>query len=145
MNTAMTPEELTEQGWKSIEAGGFTGVVGPFWIKNDGDAIAAGLIIEERHCNNHIGTVHGGVVMTFADIGLGCGVSNIMGEKRFGCVTTSLNTQFISVARIGEFIYCEPEIIRKSRQLIFVRGLIKTGDKVIASCEGIWKLMDSAS
>ncbi len=140
----MDRQTLEAQGWQCLDAGGFTGLAGPFWAKGDGETRTMGLLLEERHSNNHLGTVHGGVVMTFADIGLGSGVAAVMGEKRFGCVTASLNTQFVSVARVGEFMTCQPEIVRASKQLIFIRGLIKVGEKTIASAEGIWKLLDSA-
>ena len=81
--------------------------------------------------------------MTFADIALGAGVAAAMADDRLNCATVSLQTQFVSVARIGEFISCKPEVIRKSKQLVFMRGLIQVGDKTIASAEGIWKLLET--
>ncbi len=140
--TVVTSASLAAAGWRSVDVGGFTGHVGPFWMRGDNAERALGLIIGEQHCNNHLGTLHGGVVMTFADIALGAGVAAIMDDKRLNLATVSLQTQFVSVARIGEFISCTPEVIRKSRQLVFVRGLIQVGDKTIASAEGIWKLLD---
>lgn len=145
MTQAMDPKTLEAQGWESVTAGGFTGLVGPFWRRGKCVEQTMGLLLGDHHCNNHLGTAHGGVVMTFADIGLGSGVAAVMGEKRLGCVTVSLQTQFVSVARVGEFITCQPEIVRSSKQLVFIRGLIKVGDKTIASAEGIWKLLDSAA
>lgn len=136
---------LEADGWQRLEADGFTGLAGPIWRRGEGDQQQMGLLLEAKHCNYHLGTVHGGLVMTFADIGLGWGVAAVMGEKSMGCVTVSLQTQFVSVARIGEFITCQPEIVRASKQLVFIRGLIKAGDRTVASCEGIWKLLDSAA
>lgn len=143
-SSAISAESLRAEGWESRSGSGFTGHVGPFWFRGEGDDITVGLLIEQRHCNDHIGTLHGGVVMTFADIGLGSGIARVMGEQRFGCVTVSLQTQFVAVARLGEFIYCKPEIVRHAKDLVFMRGLIKTGDKTIANADGIWKLMQSA-
>ena len=138
----MSPEILVEQGWRKLESDGFNGVVGPYWVRGDGANKTLGLIVEERHANVHLGTIHGGVVMTFADIALGSGAAQLLGERRFNCVTASLNTQFVSVAKVGEFISCKPEVIRQSRQLIFIRGLIQVEEKIIASVEGIWKVLD---
>lgn len=138
----MDPESLKADGWKLIEADGFTGHVGPFWmLDNDGEK-TLGLLIEQRHANIHMGTLHGGVVMTFADIALGSGVAAVLREQRLNCATLSLQTQFVSVARMGDFITCTPEIVRQSRQIIFVRGLIKAGEKTIASVEGLWKVLE---
>lgn len=142
--SAITFETLRAEGWRDLTSSGFTGMTGPFWMRGEGDELEVGLLIEDRHCNSHMGTLHGGVVMTFADIGLGSGVAQLMHEKKTGFVTLSLQTQFVSVARVGEFISCRPEIVRQARDVIFIRGLIKTGDKTIASAEGIWKMMASA-
>ena len=133
--------ELVDQGWEKITAGGFTAQAGPFWRIKQNNKTTLGVLLEEKHCNNHIGTSHGGLIMTFADVGLGAAVADAMGEERFRCVTTSLQTQFVSVARVGEFIYCQAELIRQTSQVLFVRGLIKTGDKTIASAEGIWSVL----
>ncbi len=96
--------QLAEMGWESITAGGFTGQAGPFWRHHSQDRTTLGLLLEEKHCNNHMGTSHGGLIMTFADVGLGAAVADAMGEERFRCVTTSLQTQFVAVARVGEFM-----------------------------------------
>lgn len=138
----ITPESLQADGWESRELGGFTNHVCPLWTRRDAGGVEVGLIIEERHTNNHIGTLHGGVVMTFADIGLGWAVSNVVGHNM--CVTLSLQTQFVSVARVGEFIHCKGEVIRATRSIVFVRGLIMAGDRIVASAEGMWKVMDSS-
>lgn len=143
MSDLTTPESLKAAGWETNELGGFTAQVCPLWSLREKDRVKVGMIVEERHTNNHIGSLHGGAVMTFADIGLGWAVSTMIGHSM--CVTVSLQTQFISVARVGDFITCEAEVIRATKQLIFVRGFIMTGDRIVASAEGIWKVMDSSS
>jgi uncharacterized protein (TIGR00369 family) len=142
--TDITFESLRQAGWTDLTTEGFTGYVGPFWFRGDAENHEVGMLVEDRHTNSHIGTLHGGVVMTFADIGLGSAMSKVLGEKARGFVTLSLQTQFVSVARVGEFISCKPEIVRQARDVVFIRGLIKVGDKTIASAEGLWKQMASA-
>lgn len=142
----MDSDSLRAKGWEQLDIGGFTGVVGPFWRRRQAQGLELGLLVEERHSNNHLGTIHGGVVMTFADIALGSGVLNKLRENLSAppppVVTTSLQTQFIAVAHIGDFIHCQPEAIYQGKQLVFVRGLIKSGEKLISSAEGIWKILD---
>lgn len=135
-----TPESLKAEGWASVELGGFSGVAGPFWMRTDNGRRSLGLFIEDRHCNNHLGTVHGGLVMTFADMGLGVAVSDALGHNR--CATISMQTQFISVARVGEFITCKAEIIRATKQIVFVRGFILADERIVASADGMWKVME---
>lgn len=137
---AMTPESLTAAGWQRHELGGFTSQVCPLWSRREPGRVEVGLIVEERHTNNHIGTLHGGAVMTFADVALGWAVSTAIGHDR--CVTLSLQSQFVAVARVGDFITCEAELVRATKQIVFVRGLIMAGDRIVASAEGMWKVIE---
>jgi uncharacterized protein (TIGR00369 family) len=139
----MDAESLKAAGWKCGQANGFTGHLGPLWVRATDEVRVLGMIVDDYHCNNNLGTIHGGAVMTLADIGLGYGVAAVL--DGFGCVTVSLQTQFVSVARIGDFVICRPEVIRRSKHLVFVRGLITTGDTTVASAEGIWKVLEPRS
>jgi acyl-coenzyme A thioesterase PaaI-like protein len=131
---------LEAAGWRSVASDtGFNSLVGPFWLH---DTEGAGLLIGERHCNPHLGTLHGGIVMTFADIALGIGAAGVLGEQRTSTVTASMNTQFVAVAHVGEFLVCRPEVVRQSRHLVFVRGLICSGERTIASADGIFKVLE---
>lgn len=139
--SASLEQDLFAAGWEKIQTGGFTAHVGQFWRRHINGDVEIGLIVEEHHCNNHLGTLHGGMVMTFADVALGSGAAKRLGAARFNGVTASLNMQFVAVANVGEFISCKPEVVHQGKQMFFMRGLIVTNDKVIASCEGIWKLL----
>ncbi len=112
--------------------------MGPYWWRGTGSEAAIGFVADERHAN-HIGTVHGGMLMTFADIALGFGVVQALGTPH--CATAQLALQFVATAKFGEFVTCRPEVIRRTEQLVFVRGLICVGDKVVASADGIWKVL----
>ena len=100
-----------------------------------------GIFVTEAQTNNHIGTLHGGALMTFADMALGSSVVASLGEDRFKTVTTALNTQFVSVAKVGDFVFCEPEIVSQKKKLLFVRGVIQTNERVIGNCDGIWSVL----
>ena len=135
----MDPTSLKSAGWTPLETGGFSGLIGPFWMRGAGADRVIGFIAESRHGNNHLGTVHGGALMTFADISLGYAVVNALGGAN--CVPVQLQTQFVSSARMGEFITCRAELVRHSSQLVFMRGLISAGDRTVASADGIWKVL----
>jgi uncharacterized protein (TIGR00369 family) len=135
----MDTEFLEAAGWTRSTGRGFTGHLGPLWVREAETERAVGMFVEDYHCNDFYGTLHGGVVMTLADIGLGHGVARVLGG--LGCVTVSLQTQFVATARVGDFVICHSEVIRQSKHLVFVRGLITTGDVTVASAEGIWKVL----
>ena len=136
----MEESALIEAGWDKRELGGFTGLAGPFWLRGEGIDREVGLLVEPKHCNNHLGTIHGGLVSTFADIGLGIGVSGAIGGTH--CVTLQLQLYFVSTARVGEFVQVKPELVRQTKQIVFVRGLIRTGERTIANADGIWKVIE---
>lgn len=135
----MTEHEFEAAGWQKIAPKGHSGIVGPFWTKqSDGISVVA-LKAEERHCNSHLGTVHGGVLMTFADVGLGFSVVNTLGSPK--CVTADLQIQFLSTAKVGEVMTCEAQVLRQTKELVFMRGTVSVHDKIIVAASGIWKIL----
>jgi acyl-coenzyme A thioesterase PaaI-like protein len=134
------PAELSAAGWTCVEADGFTGQLGPIWVRGNGAAREIGFVAAPHHGNTHLGSVHGGVLMTFADIGLGYGAADALGGQH--CATAQLQVQFVAIARFGDFITCRPELVRAGTRLLFVRGLIVAGGKTVASADGIWKVLD---
>ena len=134
------PDSLQAAGWRSFQAPAFSGVVGPLWTRGAGAELVIGFIPGPEHSNNHLGTVHGGVLMTFADVAFGFGVVQALGNTN--CATAQLQLHFVAAGRIGEFVTCRPEIIKRTSQLVFMRGLIVVGEKTIASADGIWKVLE---
>jgi uncharacterized protein (TIGR00369 family) len=129
---------LKAAGWKEgIPGRGFTAVTGPFWIRSNGTEHELGFIAEPRHSNQDATTVHGGALMTFADLCLGYSAAMALGPIH--CVTAQLAIQFVAAGKVGEFISGKGEVVRRGSQLVFVRGLIKSNDRVVASADGIWK------
>lgn len=136
----MNADELKAAGWASAAGKGFTGAIGPIYIRGEGQSWELGILTEAKHSNNQPGVVHGGALMTFADIALGYGVAKALGHSN--CVTAQLSVQFVSAAPVGAFISCKAEVVRSGAQLGFARGLIMAGGKTVASAEGIWKVLE---
>lgn len=136
----MDAAALQAAGWSPREAEGFTGYIAPLWVRGTaGVDRAVGFIADARHANYH-DTVHGGALMTFADIALGWIAADAL--NRTGCVTAQLAIQLVSSPRVGDFVSCQAELVRRTSQLVFVRGLITAGDKTVASADGIWKALN---
>ena len=133
---------LEADGWTRMSGTHFNETAGPYWVRQGGAGRQVGLLSEEGHGNGHVGTVHGGVLMTFADIALGIGVVDAAHTR--DCVTLQLQMQFVAAAKIGSFLTCKPELVRGTSQIVFMRGLIMAGDRTIASADGMWKLLDPA-
>ncbi len=140
MNPADEAARLEAEGWVRMGGTHFNATAGPYWVRKDEAGRQVGLLSEEGHGNGHVGTVHGGVLMTFADIALGMGVVDAANTR--DCVTLQLQMQFVATAKIGSFITCRPELVRRTSQVVFMRGLIMAGDRTVASADGMWKLLD---
>lgn len=138
------PESVLEKaGWSSSLLESFSGQLGRVWTRGRGSEseLEVGFHAAAAHTNGHLGTIHGGLLMTFADVALGMAVTDTIGAPR--CTTVSLQLQFVSAGRVGEFVVCRPEIVRRTRNLMFMRGLIAVSDRPVATADGIWKIWET--
>jgi uncharacterized protein (TIGR00369 family) len=86
----------------------------------------------ERRHSNLLDAVHGGVTLALIDIALFAGMRLISGGDAAGSVTLDLSTQFIGAGRIGTPLDAVVEVLRETRRLVFVRGLIEQGDDLVS-------------
>ena len=95
------------------------GHIGPFYFEpKDSDGFGGyGFQLKATHCNA-MGSVHGGVLMTFADFAL-CMAATDHYETET-CVTVSFSCEFLRGADLGQIISCQPRINRKTGSLVFV-------------------------
>ena len=125
-------------GWAIFPDAGFIDWVGPLWTRRDGDAAAFGFRAEPKHANL-IGVVQGGMLMTFGDRALG--VAAWEAAQNRACVTIQFDMQFISSTGIGEFVEVRPELVRRTRSLVFLRGMLTAASRVVATANGVWKIL----
>jgi acyl-coenzyme A thioesterase PaaI-like protein len=116
-------------GWQMYDLHGtFDQVVGPFYFKPDPDGgMRCAFRAEPKHMNAG-DRMHGGCLMTFADIALFQTAYQEM-EGASG-VTVSLDSTFIDGAYVGE-------VVRAGKSLIFVRGQIHAGERVLMTYSGV--------
>lgn len=138
-DTGHTPYRPAEDGWSTTQEDGFVGLVGPFWSKADGPRRRFGFVAEARHANL-VGIVQGGMLMTFADRGLGIIAWEVAGSP---AVTASFDMQFAGAGRIGSFIELDAEVVRRTASLVFMRGLLRSGQSVLGSAQGSWKILSA--
>jgi len=138
MTDAPLPFDPAAHGWKRLRwhEDGFPTLVGPFWAKREGQGWAYGFLAEPRHGNAH-GMIHGGMLVTFLDQILG--MTSWEAAGRAPVVTIQLNTHFVAAARAGEFLEARGEAVRATKSVVFVRGEITTGGRVVATADGVWK------
>ncbi|HMO45939.1 MAG TPA: PaaI family thioesterase [Rubrivivax sp.] len=114
--------------------GPFTEPLGPLFIRQDGGGFA--LRAADRHCNAR-GVMHGGMLITLADQTLGLTVQRAVGTVEVA--TVSLNCDLVDSARPGELVEGEATVTRITRSIVFVRGSLRCGERVLLSASGLWK------
>ena len=111
-------------GWRTWTRDSFETHNGPFWHR-----------VEKKHLNG-MNNVHGGCFMTFADYCLFALASPVLQGPG---VTVAFGCEFLDAAREGELIECEGEITRAGGSLIFLRGLLKSGERSLFTFSGTIK------
>jgi acyl-coenzyme A thioesterase PaaI-like protein len=135
----MDEAALEATGWRRLPTTAFSAAIGTTWVQGEPGARTVALLAHEGILNDYGQVVHGGALMTFSDIALGVGAADTLDGG--GLVTAQLQYQFAGAARAGALITCAPELVRRTSQLVFVRGLIRADDEVVGSCDGIFKAL----
>jgi acyl-coenzyme A thioesterase PaaI-like protein len=131
-----------EPGWWSWDfkrEGLFNALLGPLRVCRTDDGRALVRMIPESRHGNLVDVVHGGALLGFIDIALFAG-ARVHGVEMIGrAVTIDLQTQFIGAGLIGLAMDAEVEILRETKRLLFLRGIVhqKEGSHLVASFSGI--------
>ncbi|WP_409433157.1 PaaI family thioesterase [Litorimonas sp. RW-G-Af-16] len=130
MTKPLKPKRVTSgefAGWQSWQADEYEAkTVGPFYHRVDDAGSITAMRVETRHLNGG-GVMHGGALMSFADGAL-FNISEEVMDGIYG-VTVTMNSEFLSAAKLGQMLEARGDVLRAGRSLIFVRGLI-TADGV---------------
>ncbi len=113
--------------------------VGPFYYKKSTDGLILGFRAAPRH-SNIIGTVHGGVLLFFADYAVI--MTAMMGQKE-SCATVSCSSDFVAGTKLGDWIEAQAEVSRRTGSLIFVTGRIYCGDKTLLNFQSVVRRLGS--
>jgi acyl-coenzyme A thioesterase PaaI-like protein len=123
-------------GWRTWRRDSFETHTGPFWHRVDENGrVKCAFRVEQKHLNGS-GNVHGGCLMTFADYSLFALASSVLQGP---AVTVSFASEFLDAAREGELVECEGEITRAGGSLIFLRGMLKSGERSLFTFSGTIK------
>jgi acyl-coenzyme A thioesterase PaaI-like protein len=124
------------RGWRTWCRDNFEINNGPFWhrIEDDG-RVRCAFRVEKKHLNG-ASNVHGGCFMSFADYCLFAIASPVLEGPG---VTVSFGCEFLDAAREGDLIEGSGEITRAGGSLIFLRGLLKSGERPLFTFSGTIK------
>lgn len=130
-----TPREAPPGWGMHTHPGTFSSHAGPFYFREDG-VPGVGFFSEPRHANG-VGIVHGGALLTLADMALFNICYCAVGP--FKAVTVTLNSEFMAPGPIGAFIEATGETVKIGKSLIFARGLVTADEKTLMAFSGTLK------
>jgi len=133
----ITIADLEADGWQRLPTLNFSAAIGPTFMRGEPGARIVALLTGPEIANDFMQSVHGGALMTFADISLGVAVADLLPEPNLS--TVQLQYQFAGAVPAGSLVTCRPEIVRQTRQLVFARALYEAGGKVVGSADGIFR------
>ncbi len=135
VNDAATP---VREGWKPMRLQEFSEFIGPFLYRREGEGYRYAFQADQRHVNIN-GVLHGGMLMTFIDQAMGSAVFEAVGRRK--CATAQLNTHFMGPVKPGDFVECDSDVMRVTRSLVFMRGILRVGDRPVLAADGVWKIL----
>tara|TARA_Y100000992_G_scaffold39082_1_gene21958 strand:- start:2488 stop:2901 length:414 start_codon:yes stop_codon:yes gene_type:complete len=95
-------------------------------------------IINKNHLNA-AGITHGGYLSALVDAGAGTAAHRT--AENAPCVTIALDLKFIGVSKLGDEIYGNVKILKKTKTLVFLFCELKCNNKIITSASGVWKIL----
>lgn len=135
----MTDAELEAQGWTQAVMQHFSAALGPIWLRGEPGDREVALFTTKRVVNDFEGMMHGGALMTFADIALGIAAADTLRPPLMA--TAQLQFHFTAAAPIGVLLTCKPEMVRKTSHLIFVRGLFEADGRTVGMADAMFKVL----
>ena len=125
-------------GWQRSADDGFLALVGPVWERPDGDGFRYAFMAEPKH-HNRRGVVQGGMLMTFADRSMGR--TSWLANGRQPQATIQLDVHFVDAVEIGAFVEAKCTVVRRTRSVIFMRAELLVGERLVATANGVWKVL----
>ena len=132
-----TIEDGEWAGWTLFTGDPFEEHAGPFYIRIDTDGRPVCAMRAEKQHMNGGGFMHGGAIMTFADYCLFVIARDDLQDSH--SVTAQFNGDFVGAVPPGSLVECRGEVVKAARSMVFVRGLITTGDQPVMSFSAIVK------
>ena len=120
----------------SQRSSAFLDLIGPIWEAGPVDDYRLGIRIGDKHVNNR-GFCHGGVIASLADVSLGRIIA-ISEEPRLNIITMNVSVDYLSAARIGQWLEASGRVDRVGKRVAHSSGLITADGELVARATGVF-------
>ena len=120
---------------------GFIGANGPLYLRKvEGGGVQLGFRVEPRHCNP-MGILHGGMMATFCDMLLPISAHYLSADlARRMLPTIQLQVDYLGPSPLGAWVQGDAQLLRTTRSLVFLQGLVSADGATVARASGIFKI-----
>ncbi len=124
---------MKKEGFEALfRTSPFLDTNGPFYQKKEKGKLIVGLRVLDKHVNGR-GYAHAGILMTLVDIAIGYHAA-FSENPPLNLVTISLNTDFMSSAKLGDWLEAHVVVSKKGRTLLYASAtIVKDEVKVLRS------------
>ena len=106
--------------------------------KGTRDEFVLGFRVQSHMCNP-AGGLHGGMMMTVADLVGTMGGGTLVGLRKF-LPTVSMTFDFVAPAKIGDWVEGRCELVRQTRSLLFTNIYLTVGEEKILRASQVAKI-----
>ena len=132
---APDPENPGWWTWDLPDDDRFNASIGKLLVRAEGEGRARCRIVPDKRQSNLADVAHGGAILTFIDMAMFAG-GHVAGADIAFSVTLDLSAQFLSPGRLGLPLDATVEVLRETKRLAFMRGLVLQGEETVASWSG---------
>ena len=120
----------------------FNSLIGALYAKRGEkgtrDEFVMGFRVQPNMCNP-AGGLHGGMMMTVADLVGTMGGGTLVGLRKF-LPTVSMTFDFVAPARVGDWVEGRAEVVRQTRSLLFTNIYLTVGEERFLRASQIAKI-----
>ena len=106
--------------------------------KGTRDEFVMGFRVHQHMCNP-AGGLHGGMMMTVADLVGAMGGGTAAGLRKF-LPTVNMTFDFVAPAKVGDWVEGRVELVRATRSLLFTNIYLTVGEQKILRASSICKI-----
>ena len=118
-------------------------LLGPVYCRGAGLQLQLGLRADHRHANGR-GTVHGGVLATLADVGMGYAMA-FSSDPPLPLITASMTLDYLGAVQVGDWIEVRLEHHKRGRQMAFATVSLQVGGKVVVRANAVFAVPQAAA
>jgi len=112
--------------------------LGHFYSRGEGATLALGLLVSANHVNSR-DRLHGGVIATFADVGMGYLMAfGTQPPRRM--VTVSLNVDFIGAAHLGDWVDLAMDVPHIGSRIAMANARLMVGERQVARASAVFSI-----